>query len=139
MIPLSQQVCSKDLAMRFKELGVYNESYFHWNFNPTVPEQGWFLDDENLAYDPDYSIHAYGVAELGAMLPIDVQKDDCFYNLKIERYSKRGSNSWNVKYSFYDASYEAIIHLENEKSIADAMAKMLVYLIENHLYDLKNP
>ena len=67
MIPLEQQVCSRELAKRLEELGVRQESVFWWV-------------DRTLTYTGGRASHAqrqggiaaFTVAELGAMLPDDI-------------------------------------------------------------------
>ena len=36
----------------------------YWNFNSAVPEQGWYLDNENLAYEKEYTIYIPTISEL---------------------------------------------------------------------------
>jgi hypothetical protein len=135
---LKKQVVSLEYAKRLKELGVYADTYFHWAFNPFAHGQEWFLDDENLAYDPDYSISAFTVAELGELLPIEIfGVEGMRYDLNIWK-SKEG---WNAAYWWDEDSRRRVKTMSitfNEKNLVDAMARTLISLIEQDLYDPQN-
>jgi hypothetical protein len=78
---LEQQVCSLDLAKRLKELGVKQESYFYWaTYKLDKPDKsfknGIFLTHTLGRFANSLIIpvaSAFTVAELGEMLPANVQ------------------------------------------------------------------
>ena len=73
---------------------------------------------------------AYLASELGEMLP-----EIPHYRLRIE---KTGS-SWDIEYraSCYDAPMGELVFACLEPSEADARAKMLIHLLENHLISVE--
>ena len=93
--------------------GNYDLVYLH---APLVKEGGGVIN----------TVSAYLASELGEMLP-----EIPHYRLRIE---KTGS-SWDIEYraSCYDAPMGELVFACLEPSEADARAKMLIYLIENHL------
>jgi hypothetical protein len=140
---LENQVCSLDLAKRLKELGVKQESYFWW----TIPEGKYVevfmrlnpaYEDDNIAptkvqltENPDFygnygepvnKVPAFTVAELGEMLP-DLYKS----------YRYAGTQEWcvNLEEGARDKRKQYPNMLAGTE--ADARAKMLNYLLENHL------
>lgn len=149
------QVCSLDLAKRLKELGVKQESLFYWvrGFNEVDEGSGkgrwpgsytvkkWYIDTIDgikTEHDIDqfsrdgFIISAFTVAELGEMLPSEIEKDGHFYSLAM---SKTKKHYW-VDYRYYTNTKELkMMHLatQEEDTEANARAKMLVYLLENKL------
>jgi len=105
---LEWQLSNLELSKKLKSLGVPQESLFYWNFNNAVPEQGWYLDDENLAYDKKDTVSAFTVAELGEKLPKDF-------------YVPKGTEMKVVLFDMLDRTDEA-----------NNRAKILIYLIENN-------
>lgn len=116
---LEDQVCSLELSKKLKELGVKQDSIFHW----VISEDGeWQLYDpteykgweEHL--EPNEEISAFTVAELGKMLPVTSWSCSTLVSGK--------------SFCFYlDPALNRFI----EDTEADARAKMLIYLIENKL------
>ena len=116
---LEQQVVSFPLARKLKEVGVKQESYFWWNFNDHAPEQGWFLDDENLAYSKEHTVSAFTSGELGEMLPGMIAS----YGFTTRKYAD----------GMFKCSYG-----QNIRRVADteanARASLLIHLIEQGIY-----
>jgi hypothetical protein len=133
---LHKQVCSLELAKRLKELGVKQESFFHY-----LDEREYEGEEDENGNPCDYKIEiiqnadtlpgkeisllysAFTVAELGNILP------NWFDSAK-----------WN-----YDIWVCRFMELKNDKkhhcfgvSDADVRAKMLIYLLENNLMELPN-
>ena len=108
---LADQVCSLELALKLKELGVKQESLFYWHKEGGVYRVYRFgMIAENYAdlQRDDYA--AFTVAELGELLPYH----------SIPRKRKRCVPTW----------YCDGIGATTE---ADARAKMLIHLIERKL------
>ncbi len=126
---LEQQVTSLELSKRLKELGVKQESLFYWSENGnliTEEEYNNFVDWVDSVGKPDnYSVEqhysAYTVAELGEIL---------------SSYQQGIMPSWNANFDhgWYFKGHGYTIH---EKTEADARAKMLIYLLEHNLINIK--
>jgi hypothetical protein len=123
---LNNLVCSLELSKKLKELGVKQGSYFWWNFNE---ENGWVVEDKIWEFgdngrDCIKSYSAYTSGELGELFP----KEEWF---TIERKVGMLSNKlkWFVTNKLTDKVFTA-------ETLANAMAKMLVYLLENELIKL---
>ena len=128
---LKKQVCSLELAKKLKELGVKEESLFAYygnagNWHDTIVDMGMYkdVDDDFREYK---LLPAYTVAEL-----IEILGED-FRWLK-----KRGHNENTVWLA------QARIHPITSKDIKvtaktpqEALAKLLIYLLENNLLKLK--
>ena len=126
---LEKQVCSLELAKRLKELGVEQESYFVWcEYPPASPP--WTMkygvarlgDSDDYAYGHHRTIwSAFTVAELGEMLK---RKDNILMPVTI-------SGKWCGPDLVNRC--QMTFGLTGTMTEADARAKMLIYLLENHL------
>ena len=142
---LENQVCSLELAKKLKELKVKQESLWWW-VNEYMPVQGYGDRWKIACYRPqtkgiriysnscDYQFcdiiaySAFTVAELGEELPSSiVAKGDKEYCFKIYKYGK----NWNLTYE-WDDGFDGgnILKYINDESLANAMSKMLIWLIE---------
>ena len=113
---LEKQVVSLELARKLKTLGVKQDSHHVHYFNENLK---YFIILPNLGCDKSIETKycsAFTVAELGEMLPSNDTN-----------YSKDG-NMWSC---VYGKPMPEHIHATFEEIFADAMAKMLIYLIEN--------
>lgn len=142
---LEQQVVSLELARKFKELGVKQESVCYWRQFQLDSEFDnqiiWDVDTE-MSYRSTISnvlqsIAAYTVAELGEMLPAKLElttppmpfpKTEQT-TLMFGRYGSDGY--WEVTYVGVES--ENIYAEQKAATEADARAKMLIYLLENNL------
>ena len=111
---LEDQVCRLELAKRLKELGVKQECIFFWD------KDGNLMEPTDPYKNPHIDFAAFTVAELGDILPSE--------NL-ITR--KRFNQKWNV-WKILASEKEKSVEFE-ENNLADAMAKMLIYLITKGL------
>lgn len=126
------QTCSLELAKRLKELGVEQESYF------------WY-DTEGLLYhplDPQSNMYcvyrAFTVSELGEMLPAKIENGYLSCDKCSSGEDCQGDGTWVCCYGEVQEGkdhncFEAI----SGNTLAEAMAKMLIYLIENKLIEVK--
>ena len=119
---LEQQLTSLELSKRLKELGVKQNSHFYWFYH----EMSNFWDIVNNHKYTNKYYSAFSVAELGELLPYTLR-----YFIDLEIYKEE--NLWIVKYVSFNEDSNDII--QNSKKLADAMAKMLIYLIKNKLVD----
>jgi len=115
---LEDQVTSLALSKRLKELGVKQDSLFHWK------------DDRGYGYPEDWiiiegrpglrtSCSAFTVAELGELLPWYVDFGS--------------SNETGPRYARFPKPGVEFYHYEEARTEADARAKLLILLLEQKL------
>ena len=125
---LEAQICSLELAKRIYELGVKQESEWIWAIMNIGAGQSAYIyntvSDKGYHRDVEYS--AYTVAELGEMLP-----DNIFSCPSIDRKDHIHDRMYYCKDVFNK------IEPINANTEANARAKMLIYLIENKLLEVK--
>lgn len=114
---LSSQVCNLELSKRLKELGCKQDSYFNWELRPSDGETKLVAVK---SWNNEFTFSAFSVAELGELLPKEM-------NFK----TFLGPNYVQLKIGGKEKLH-AFIEADNE---ANSRAKLLVYLIENNLYD----
>lgn len=124
VMKIEQQVCSLELSKKLKELGVKQESLFHWYFhqNKNKKFELGILYGKKELMESQWS--AFTVAELGEMLPGGICQTD-----KINKERDPDLKS----YCIYLAGDSFHAKDDNE---ANARAKMLIHLIENKLITL---
>ena len=155
-----QQVCSLELAQKLKELGINQESVWWWVF---TDEERWELVCKSIGYNftnssksyikvPTYNDEGYGyrevkkmcstftVAELGEMLPNYVSISLCGGGRNAERAGYLVCSNANARENWIKSlasrcDYEINFKEIRDKKMADAMAKMLIHLLENKLID----
>lgn len=133
---IEKQLVNLVLSEKLKKLGVPQDSQFYWT-NPGM-QNGMFLV---FGQEQDDDVSAFGVAELGEMLPYHLPKKDPHENLKsLEFYcaswekkseSRWGTGTWGIQY--VEDLGQKCFHFEEADTEADARAKMLIYLLENKL------
>ena len=142
---LEQQVVSLELAQKLKGLGVKQESIFSFMLPlATGFSAGERITDSyilgeikewGIIHLEDY-ISAYTVAELGEMLPPNIEKEGFLYWLVCKKEFLRNVERTPVYIVSYESQLYGEIGHTNLYTEADARAKMLIYLAENDL--LKN-
>ena len=137
---LEDQVTSLELSKKLKELGVEQESLWCWVCKRgrkwTSEEDHWFLHETESSYNykGNDKCSAFTVAELGEMLPNNINENFRIYHLKLRNYG----DSFGIAYELdNDEEDNWMLHDEIETTEANARAKMLIYLIENKLIELK--
>lgn len=148
---LEQQVCTIELAKKLKDLGVKQKSiYFHWATDIEQDGLTWWTISEKeprkgkrvrQLSTPEHNrspVSAFTVAELGEMLPISITRKDK-QKFSPAFYKNRGDFSdevrWSIEYSSYSLDNGEIEVQRVGDTEADARAKMLIYLVENHLVE----
>jgi hypothetical protein len=142
---LESQVVSLDLAKRLKELKVEKNSLYYWQ-RCLMCNDDWSLSEGKAS---DYEqCSAFTVAELGEMLPFIIM----IGGYPAEQFFYATDPEWNVDennkpttlltpktyYCVYMRMQPNFIKKEFlDTSEANARAKMLIYLIENKLYEPK--
>jgi hypothetical protein len=139
---LEQQVVSLELAKKLKELGVKQESLWSW-WVATDRDDTPALNRSSQKDCPTCGhprapyfeeIAAFTVAELGEILPPHWMTTKGTKGIKLLWWKESP-----------EPYYQETRHVKkmdagvNDASEADARAKMLIYLIENKLIDLRQP
>lgn len=135
---IENQVVNLELSKKLKELGVKQEGQFYWWGNreetKTIIAYRKELISEVIIpvgiRDKGYC-SAFTVAELGEILPTRIQ-DGHPFELETNKQAKKG---WAIRYYNYSIQESRITFADDNE--ANARAKMLIYLIENKLIDLK--
>jgi len=134
---LEQQVVSLELARKLKEAGVKQESYAYWlerkNERP-VPlasfESGAW-NSVHQGYEVMSKIaSAFTASELGEMLPRIHVQDSRIYKLTCFKELRNDKEEWLCR---YECETNNGYHQQTAYTLTDAMAKMLIYLLENKL------
>jgi len=124
---LEDQVISLDNAKKLKELGVKQDSFVSYIF---YKKSRYELKISNTGFDYQIQYSAFTAAELLEIFPningnpIIIKK---IYNFSEDIY--------------YFCHYEHLEEIDvycSDKNPANACAKMLIYLIENKLIEVKN-
>lgn len=118
---IEDQVVSLDLSRSLQEIGTEEESLFFWAKDKehgyiVIPrEEAALLNDEEI-------YHAFTVSELSEMLPGFI--DTPLVGVKMVLVIGQPID-WNVQYRAKGSS----LVMHSAETLADAMAKMLLYLI----------
>lgn len=121
---LEDQVVSLELAKKLKEVGVKQESYFYWENETNLIH----YEDIGGVYD---IFSAFTVAELGELLPANINVGKKTYELELMKESQE----WFINYSSYkNGDYNIFINFRN--TLPNAMAEMLIHLVEHGLLKL---
>ena len=127
---LKDQVVSLELAKKLKELGVKQDSYFAW-YKGEVRRWNQLTQELRKGEPP---VSAFTVAELGEMLPkklfIKEEIKDGGINFPLV-ICPSFDDGWFVGYGEHMSGngYKVI----DDKNLYNALAKMLIYLIEQKL------
>ena len=128
---LEDQVVSLDLAKKLKELGVKQDSHFHWKRDESG--DGPYLVASNTRYISTAGTilaSAFTVAELGEMLPRILFRQKRTYELALGKKLRNDNEEWSCRYECESNGGYVQQVADTE---ADARAKMLIYLLENNL------
>lgn len=130
---LEQLVCSLDLAKRLKELGVKQESLYFWVDDLGLsPPYVWQTNNFPQKIK-NYMCSAFNICELGDLLPDNLCIDKAHPNLFIAKGTQK-EGSWTIGYSTMS---DAITTFYTEENLANAMARLLIHLIENKIMMIK--
>lgn len=135
MLSLEQQMCSLEYAKKLKELGVKQQSLFYWYSKDIDKDsygicytKGVGLKDARV----DYS--AFTVAELGELLPMEIQIKNTKYWYATGKTYKDDKYYLEHEVSYGDSF--TCFRLERGNTEANARSKMLIYLIENNIMEI---
>ncbi len=151
---LEDQVTNLELSKKLKELGIKQNSLFWWSReHQKALHKITFSYSKFETADKEPHISAFTVAELGEMLPKTIKSpkagdkrnwQDVSHISTKEREEMRyvgilsinKPTDWIVLYQGYIILGFDIKAHTHDKTMANAMAKMLIYLIENKLINL---
>lgn len=127
---LEDQVCSLELAKRLKELGVKQDSYWHWSTNSGLGLNEHLYSCNQLSQYGTEGVtfaSAFTVAELGNILPqlLPMEKHQHHYG-RLTLW--RVNDNWQLAYNLESKQCHEIDAWD--KSMANTFAKMLIRLIE---------
>ena len=115
---LKHQVCSLEIAKRLKELGVKQESEFHWQHHRSVNSpSGWAWSLSNTTNG--HSVSAFTVAELGEILPRSV-------SMSVERATEH----WFARCGFTKSPTETFSSADLDANLVNALAKVIFEIIQ---------
>jgi hypothetical protein len=131
---LEDIVTSLDLSKKLDELGFERDSLFNW---VCTENANYIIEETREIQDYSFSWNAYTAAELFNLLPrfIYSQHAHAKFFLEISKDAASSGDSRDARVKYYssdcdDYLYDALFVDEN---FANALAKMLIYLIENNL------
>lgn len=128
---LEDQVCSLELAKRLKELGVKQESAFFWTLDKRTKKIWlWQAAEELQRMEPErweIIASAFTVAELGEMLPQQIEMKAPFYKGRLTIWAI--GSGWQAAYN-HEGRQTYEIGTDSEKNVANVLSKMLIHLIE---------
>ena len=128
---LEDQVCSLELAVKLKELGVKQESLFCYQPIENEKDSVWprqFNLTEFAHPSEDERVAAFTVAELGEMFPAILDNEYYFTSVKLDDLHHWGADYRNWKTNDLFCLWDTEAETE-----ANARAKMIIHLIENKL------
>ncbi len=134
---LEQQLTSLQPSQRLKELGFKQESLYMY-YKYTTDDVSFGIKEEyKIALGKPHKntseISAYTVAELGEMLPYEIEYKNQYWYWST---GKSGPNTDTYSYLLENAHIHKPVEyllIGTENTEADARAKMLIYLVENKL------
>lgn len=154
MMELKDQVCSLELAKKLEKLGFNGPTIFQWRVNWIAGDGGVESEEASVVFQENYEtkgdsedglstqgsylVWAPTVAELELLLPDRVnisyksgKKRSNDHYLKMQRVTS------GYRVAFLNSRYSSDSWLEQrDQNFANALAKMLIYLIENGLITL---
>ena len=136
---IKNQVVGLELARQLKKLGVKQDSLYYWHSCLYTDSKRHHNYLNNLNKVPDYPnpsaiqseeiYSAFTVSELGELLP------DAVATYRYETYDDDRDIWACIKYvEGNHEKYEYVVHTKTE---ANVRAKMLIYLLENKIRNLK--
>ncbi len=121
---LEDIVIDFEYAKKLKELRIKQESLFYWQYQNEYDEKfnaKWEIVE--TPFPDEIYLSAFTSDELLEMLPNMIEE---FYDLTINK-----DNYYNVSYTECTHFEIKTIYYEEENKLSNALAKMLIWLIEN--------
>jgi hypothetical protein len=143
---LENQVCNLELAKKLKELEVKKPSLYAYygnagTWHDAIVDMAMYKDAD-AEFREHKLLPAYTVAELGEMLPWVINHNKLHYYFTSDKLVD--GDGFGIEYQVINLTIEVVLRnegkekelflcREEDKSEANARAKMLIYLIENKL------
>ena len=129
---MEKYVCNLELAKKLKELGAKQESEFWWVGLLTDIEGKWcgHIIRKKEGFDLNMRYSAFLSDELLEMLPGEIEFENSYCILTIEK---------GIRYKVFYTSLGSGECVKKELKLPNALAKMLIYLIEQKILDPKHP
>lgn len=125
-----KQVCSLEYSRELEKLGVKQNSIFYWRkYSLCKNTDLYYIPNKEmdllvLSGQLEYNLSAFTVAELYELMP---------YHIEVHKW--KGNDS-KFRYEInYHISDDCKHNLSN-KNLANGLAEMLIYLLENNLIKL---
>lgn len=130
------QVCSREFGQLLKDLGIEQESFFHWL--KRIDHEDWTLRDRGEADNwMSETCSAFTVAELWNLLPWRSKRMGTMNNAELVLLKLPTDNVIKYRAIYWDEDkglYEGIVADTNLwRNQADALAAMLIHLKKNDL------
>jgi hypothetical protein len=129
---IEKNVVNLELSKKLHELGVKNKSVFYWGIgdykSPDLVEIAPYQNEELWTYDKMYP--SYLASELMEILPSFILSRFAAHELNIKKLGDKFC--FHYLYSGVQLGDSC-----SDYNIANSAAKMLVYLIENKLIEIK--
>lgn len=129
-VRLDELCVSLELAKRLKEFGVKQESIFV-HLDSGVGKDIWLYSQAINCYKPHEMTSAFTAGEMGEMLPFRIFYNERWHGIEMVK----GSREYVITYRFGVSQCPRLVIFD--KTEANARAKMLIYLIENRLIEVK--
>lgn len=145
---IEKHVTSLELSKKLKELEIKQESFFYW-LKSANPQSKYYLSMK-VGFNETYHserISAFIASELLEIIPcyIDIKKYEPFnhFRLNIEKsiiYEKEMITNYIVSYicetfQFGDPAWSRRLAHTRDENISNSLAKMIIFLKENNLWD----
>jgi len=139
---LSEQVISIELAKKLKELNVKQDSLFYWLNVPEIVHMK-LNDDGTIFYDENNCTVLDRIEYktfIGSPIAYNVSQEDTWSAFTVAELGELIPSNY---YNFYKNENGYIFSINglpntSDPNVANAMAKMLIYLIENKLVNSEN-
>ena len=136
---LKSQICDLEYAQQLDELGVSVNSFWWWAKHPMNSYDYGILVTDTDCTDKrfEWVKHAYTSSELGKILPYRLKTGVIAGKTRIDYlYVSKGFNDFSCFYAMNNG--QTRLWIKNANTLANALAKMLVYLIKEKLITISD-
>ena len=134
---IENHVVNLELSKRLKELGFDKDNFFYWgnwgaHWTPKTSYKILRFNKNKTVLSKD-SYRAYIATELLEILPefLQLETHRAYFNIAVSVDEKDYCVAYK-EHGFYN------LHIKIDSILCNALAKMLIHLIENKLMEVKN-